>query len=67
MISDSPTLRGGIVCLSKLYLVPKTMNSVFESLIFKWFSIILFLTLFTLHSRFYLTAVLPGLKNPVRD
>ena len=60
-----PTLRDGTVCLSKLYLVSKTMNFVFQSFSFKLFSIIHFLTLFTLLSRF--SEVLPGLKDTVRE
>ena len=67
MMFESPTLRDGVVCLCKLYLVQKAMNFVFQSFIFKWFSIICFLTLFTSLSRFPLTVVLSGLKDSVRE
>ena len=67
MMSESSTLRDDIVYLSKLFLVPITRNIVFESFIPNWFSIIHFLTLITLHSRFSLTMVSPGLKDSVRE
>ena len=63
LMSETPTLSHGTMCFSKLFLAQKIKNSVSESFIFHWFSIIHFLTLFTLHSRFSSIVILPYFKD----
>ena len=63
VIPQSPTLSDNIMCLSKLFMVPKTKNSIFESVIFNWFSVIHFLMLFSLHSRVLFTVCFAWLEG----